>query len=547
MGKLMEAKLGDYFDWVNDLKSFQYNDVDLQKVKAFILTGKGRIILVISSPLEEQSKKLLKIMENTRKLLSEYNMYKGWFGASTLLKSVTCAPGHPLEVIGRGMNEGVSWFIFDGYMDFLAKNEIENWVKEVQLPVVANVGFSPIYGCSDYNGLQVQDMSTKQAWIDYAHGKGGYAFRPVYDPASDDFVFDGYIVNEGNKEQIDNENVPFINRTGMLSDNLIPSMMLFIEKAKPLSNESIWDAILSRREVAVLEQAQMMGPELYRNALELLYLDNEYLTDYFQDKIDVTTEMDGYNLKVNIRNYHSMMVKGSLNIVASPAIQIERYNQEVELNANESKQVIIPLNLSKDAMGKTNPIAVHFKMSDKTKSTMNMLDMPPAISVNQLLYGNAPKVNYPVTVHNFTNKADFPVKLEVYKTGSNQKPAFTQTKTFKTDRGTFQQQNFELELPAGSYDVVVAALDCTSKSQLGVGESSGKCYAYEVDLNSDGINEYRLQNDSVQITLLRTGARVIEYIVKSRNDNVLFKAWPEKTYNDKRPFRKRGYYPFGGF
>ena len=44
-----------------------------------------------------------------------------------------------------------------------------------------------------------------------------------------------------------------------------------------------------------------------------------------------------------------------------------------------------------------------------------------------------------------------------------------------------------------------------------------------------------------------TGARVIEYIVKSRDDNVLFKLWPQKAIDHKRPFRKRGYYPYGGF
>ncbi len=59
--------------------------------------------------------------------------------------------------------------------------------------------------------------------------------------------------------------------------------------------------------------------------------------------------------------------------------------------------------------------------------------------------------------------------------------------------------------------------------------------------------EYRLENDSVEITLLATGARVIEYIVKSRKDNVLFKLWPEKADDDRRAFRKRGYYPYGGF
>ena len=68
-----------------------------------------------------------------------------------------------------------------------------------------------------------------------------------------------------------------------------------------------------------------------------------------------------------------------------------------------------------------------------------------------------------------------------------------------------------------------------------------------VDLNGDGIMEYRLENDKVRVTLLATGARVIEYIVKERNDNVLFKLWPEKEASDRRPFRERGFYPYGGF
>jgi len=106
---------------------------------------------------------------------------------------------------------------------------------------------------------------------------------------------------------------------------------------------------------------------------------------------------------------------------------------------------------------------------------------------------------------------------------------------------------FKLELPAGNYKVKVSALGVEYESQLGVGKAEGRPYAYGLDLNSDGVNEYRLENDSVQITLLTSGARVIEYIVKSRNDNVLFKLWPKKAIDDRRAFRKRGYYPYGGF
>ena len=83
---------------------------------------------------------------------------------------------------------------------------------------------------------------------------------------------------------------------------------------------------------------------------------------------------------------------------------------------------------------------------------------------------------------------------------------------------------FDLDLPAGSYSVKVTALGVENISQLGVGEAVGAPPDLTaIDLNNDGVDEYRMENDSVQVTLLATGARVIEYFVKSRNDNVLFK------------------------
>jgi len=106
---------------------------------------------------------------------------------------------------------------------------------------------------------------------------------------------------------------------------------------------------------------------------------------------------------------------------------------------------------------------------------------------------------------------------------------------------------FRLPLKPGSYTVKVAALGASNETQLGVGQVAGKVTVSAIDLNADGIKEYRLENDKVRVTLLAIGARVIEYIVKEKNDNVLFKLWPERESTDKRPFRERGFYPYGGF
>ena len=198
-------------------------------------------------------------------------------------------------------------------------------------------------------------------------------------------------------------------------------------------------------------------------------------------------------------------------------------------------------------MDYTNPVAVHYKWNGKKKSTLTILDLPPAISVQRLLYAHAPQVSYPVTIHNFTGKSSFPVKVQVVDADNEKKVIYKTSQPCQTGTGTFKDMLFELDVPAGNYKVKVSTLGIDYISQLGVGKAEGAPYAYELDLNNDGVMEYRMENDSVQITLLATGARVIEYIVKSRNDNVLFKHWPEKAIDDKRPFRKRGYYPYGGF
>lgn len=199
------------------------------------------------------------------------------------------------------------------------------------------------------------------------------------------------------------------------------------------------------------------------------------------------------------------------------------------------------------AMGKTNPVAVHFSWGEKKKSTLSMLDLPQTISVPRLLYAHAPVVNYPVTIHNYTSKSSFPVNVKVLDIEDGNKVIFKTRQNCEVQQADFKDLQFDLEVPAGNYLVTVSALGDEYTSQLGVGAPEGKPYVYKVDLNSDGIDEYRMENDSVQVTLLATGARVIEYIVKSRDDNVLFKLWPEKAIDDKRPFRKRGYYPYGGF
>jgi len=547
-GKKLVEKYSGNDSWRRILKSYQYNDPELIKIDAFMLENKAKRIFVISSKDPVSRLKVKELMENTKRVISEYDMHKGWFGTGTLLKAVTCAPGHPLEIIGKGMNEGNSWFVFSSSYEYLMKDELAGWIARTNMPIVTDVGSSPVYGLDDYEGLQVQDMGTKQAWIDLARKKNGYIFRPVYDDASDAYHYDGYIASEGNKRQLDSENVPFVTPTGSLLGDLIPSMILFIKKGEKLTRQQMWDAIMDRREVAVSDNGVIMGPSTYRIAMQMLLLDRIFLENYYGDRIDLQAEMQGYTLKFTISNTYPYPVTGKAEIqLPEGVVSDENLISTIDLPAQSSKTILVNIRPEAKGMDTPNPIVAGFHWEDKQKFTMCVLDMPPAISVHRILYGHAPVIRYPVSIHNFSKETSYPVVIKVFNKNKSGKPVFTATRNANNPTGTYTEIIFDLKIPAGQYDVEVSALGVTTVNQLGVGKSEGSVYAYEMDLNADGVNEFRLENDSVKITLLSTGARVIEYIVKSRNDNVLFKLWPEKAPNDRRPNRDWGYYPYGGF
>ena len=557
-GKKLTAKLPANDMRKETLKSHQLNAKDFTEVNAYYLENGTRKIFVISSKNRELRNYTSDLISQTQALLEKYDLHRGWFGTETLLKSVTCMAGHPLEVIGKGMNEGNTWFTFSGYMDFLAQKEITDWLAKVNLPVVADVGTNinyiptpynqAIYGCKDYNGILLQEMLTFEGLLKYAHDRNGYAFRSVYDPAADMYHYDGYLADEGNKEQIDNENVPFVTTTGPLDNDAVPCMVLFTPKGIKFSQQLMWESIMQRREVAVLENGKMMGPALYRNALELLLLDRVFLENYFGSRINLEAFTKDYQLNVNITNTYAHPVSGTVEIVLPPELKMgESASAEVKLPAGGTKTLQFNLQPTLNAMARTNPIAVHYKWETGKKSTLTMIDLPPAISAHQLLFANTPGFSYPVTIHNFTDQSTFPVKVELLDKNNPSRIIYTTTQTCNTEKGTFKDLTFNLEASPGGYSVKISALGAESINQLGVGRAEGSPTLTETDLDGDGVEEYIMENDSVKITLLATGGRVIEYLIKSRNDNALYKIWPIKSVDDKREYRKRGYYPYGGF
>ncbi|HSQ79229.1 MAG TPA: hypothetical protein VLN41_01415, partial [Candidatus Bathyarchaeia archaeon] len=469
--------------------------------------------------------------------------------------SVTCHPGHPLEVIGQGLSQGNDWFTLSGYMDYLMRDQLQAWLQKVGLDLPVDVGTGKAshslgtiaYGLKSYDGLKIQDMPTEEEWIKFVKDRGGYLFRPVWAPDCDKYKYDGQIAIDGNKTQIDAEDVPFVLQTGLIKDEAPAAMVLFTNSGRRWGREEMWKAILERRAVGILPMGRMMGPAPLRQALQLLLLDRVYLEDHFSDRVGLEASVSGYELKVTARNRGAAAIQATLEVRPAPELGVENGSRGIALPAGGVQQFSFPIRPSAAAMGQANPILVQVGWKGGRKRTLAVLDLPPAVSVHKLLYGRAPEVVYPVSVHNFTEEKSYPVEVKVFAKDKPGAPVLATSLTGTAATSGHQALEFKLPLRPGSYVVKTTALGVTNETQLGVGEAAGSVTVTPVDLNGDGLMEYRLENDKVRVTLLAIGARVIEYVVKEKNDNVLFKLWPEREYSDRRPFRERGFYPYGGF
>jgi hypothetical protein len=548
-------------------------------ILAFVLSDGKRRLFVVTVKDGPDRQRFRELLAGLREVITGYDLHRGWFGTGTLLHSVTCHPGHPLEVIGQGLDQGNDWFTFSGYMDYRMRDRLPAWLAEVGLSdVVVDFGIgkathslgSVAYGLRDYDGLKIQDTPSEEEWIRFVKDRGGHIFRPVYAPECDKYVYDGQIAVDGNKRQIDAENTPFILQTGLIKDEAPACMVLFSEKGRRWDREGLWRALLERRAVGILPQGRMMGPARFRNALQLLLLDRAYLEDLFADRVRLDASFNGrYELRIGLADFGDLPVDANLRVRSGPDLTVNEMSmgtpvgipgvprkagpssREIEIGmslaARTERSIPFGIMPSGAAMGKANPILVELRWKGGRKRALTVLDLPPAISVHKLLYGQAPEVMFPVSVHNFTEAESYSVEVKVFTKDNPAVLVLTTALPGTARTGEHQALEFKLPLRPGSYTVKTTALGVTAESQLGVGEPAGQVSVTPVDLDGDGLLEYRLENDKVRVTLLAIGARVIEYIVKERNDNVLFKLWPEKEPSDRRPFRERGFYPYGGF
>ncbi len=302
-------------------------------VRAFVLRDGTRRLFVVLAEKPEARVRLASLLDEAASVVARFDLHRGWFGTGTLLHSVTCFPGHPLEVIAKGMNQGNDWFTFNGYMDFLLQPQLPAWLAKVGLDVVTDVGTGKAthslgtiaYGLRDWDGLKIQDMPTEEEWIAFVKDKGGFLFRPIFAPECDRYAYDGVIAIEGNKHQADEENDPFILQTGMIREDAPACMVLFTPKGAAFNREAMWKAILERRAAGVLPMGKMLGPRLFRNALQMLWLDRIFLERRFGDAVQLAAEVQGHTLVVRAANAGGESIAGALTVRMPPELALAGY------------------------------------------------------------------------------------------------------------------------------------------------------------------------------------------------------------------------------
>lgn len=536
-----------------DIPAYQLHGGVKDPLQAFVLTKGGRhIYAVVGKP--EDAARLKELLELTQDLVDKYDMKRGWFGVHTDIRTVSCSAMTPIESMAAGMNEGNSWFVFSGEYERLVKPELERWISESGSGVEAAVGTHSLFDCRDWEGFQEQLLKDNQ--YEYAKerdARGGYLFRPIQDwgdyAGTGTEIYDGYYASAGNKEIVDTCSMPFVILNGNVINGASNPMVLFTPKGEPFSREAMWAAIMDRREVAIesaVEEFDVMGSDAFRRPVELMMIERSFIENYFGDQVSIKGVVEGTTLKVALTNFGGKAVSGDFAVQLPATVALKgSAKQQLRIPAGGVKELSFELDPSPDAMGRRSAITISYDWGKSSKKVLAEMDMPQAVATHKLLYGTTSGCQFPVSVYNFTNGKKVDVKVSV---ASDSGVAYEAERSLTLAKAAADTVNFCLQLPAGSYTVTTTAMGATATTQLGIGAEAGDAVKlWKEDVNGDGIDEIYMENSKVRVMLLAIGARIMEYYVKDKDDNVFFKNWPNEPYDPERPYRKRNFWPFGGF
>lgn len=524
-------------------------EFQFRRNRAFSLENGENRLFVIACQTRQEAERLYKYIDDTILTLAQYRLEKGIAGYHTGYYIVTNWVENPLDVIAKALYLRCSWVLTSGYDDWMMPELVGKWLRKIDFPYVFLPGQymrsgGVMYGMERYP--QIQDHTTEQC-VQWTKEHKGYIFRDSETENADKYDFDGWVIsNPDDEKRILDLRKPFITNATSVKDNVPPTMVLFLEKNVELSQTNILETIMNRRAVAVFENGTLAGLPQWKIPLQILLLDRLYLEETFQEKAEVAAKVTDENLIVKVRNNSLQPFDANLLLRVPDGIIVGSNVRQVPVSLNGKESITFTWHLTYDgrAAGEVNPIGVILNYGGNSIRTLTHLDIPQPLETHQLLFDLPGTISFPFTLWNWGDDGMIKTTVEVFDVSG--KNICSISNELQCPHGKPITGSVELPLPEGEYKVKTTALGKTVDGQISIKAQQGQVTSHFEDIDKDGTNEIVMENNQVRASILLTGGRVIEYILKSRNENLLFKLWPELPPWADQPRGKRAFWPWGG-
>ncbi|MBP7498126.1 MAG: hypothetical protein KA792_10735, partial [Bacteroidales bacterium] len=531
-------------------------NLQYRRNKAFIIEQGNRNLFVIASQTKEEADRLYKYIQITLANIEKYNILKGWTGVHSHYLLITQHTLNPYKLIDKALQSSCSFVMLSGYNDYMQIDGVNKNLKEIGFPYLFLPGQygtgGVMYGMKTFP--DVQDNTLTQC-LDWSEENKGFFFANLSEAKNKEAGrFSGYIINsQADQKQLDTLNKAFITNAGRIEYKVPPAMVLFIEKNASPDQSLILKSIMDKKAVALFPQAEMAGPEDLKTTLRMLLLDEEFLENNFQPSLNLRCFVEDNKIKITVENLYNKNITGKLNFFLPQSVELkDNFNNELSLKPGEKKHIFYELKINVKACGKELPVGVSFNSPaiNKTLYSLTCLDIPQVISMPSLLTATPGNIDFPITIWNFSTNEKHTVDIEVNSlTG---KDFFSYSQEVSVPYWQNKQFIQSLKLKAGVYEITANTLNFEQKAKLTVNNFKSKSKDKFIanirteDADKDGLPEIILENSKVKATVLLFGGRVIEYILKSNGDNLLFKLYPNKPPWAGTPAGTRAFYPYGG-
>ncbi|MGB9717135.1 MAG: hypothetical protein ACP5PQ_00525 [Thermoproteota archaeon] len=515
--------------------------------------GSRKTAVIIAARGLEESRRLLELLSQGKKILNTHEVWKGWPFCASGRYMVTPLPRHPGKILADALRLGCKWVFLVGPGEDLTVRELVPKIKELGLDFTVFSGqFTGDGKCLMVNWDEYPDPQSSGAADACRMKKPGEMLFGVFNNLLDSDVdvlknhLDGYVFHEGNTECLEELETPFLILPYHLEwGEAPPSIWLFVDKEdhELSSEERIMKTILSRKAVGVFEDGKTVGPSMLVNLLRILLADKQYLRRTFGTFFSLSSKLEGRLLRVAMENRLNEPLDGVLQIKASPGIRVNPPGKmAAHFEGRGKSEITLEVSISEELSGSYGLLLVEFLTKDNCWRNLCYVEVPPMISTFPLLVSKG-RLEIPVTIWNCTGVETGDLKISV---SSRERTILEEARRIRAPIHKPYKTVIPLTLENGEYLLNISFSSGNATCRIKTRGFEGEAVAYTGDYDGDGLEEAVLENRYIVAKVISPGGRLLEYRLKKPEADLFFKLYPKKPEDWRVSGRKRRFYPFGG-